>query len=73
LSRGHRRFVRLYRRHCRRAGKAGNTYKWTRIYFPIPARFLDAVKEFLDKDLKVDVKVENGMLIIRAKPSYSTL
>jgi hypothetical protein len=60
--------VRLYHRQCRKKGKGGNVYKWSRVYFPIPARFREVVAKFLDKDLEVDMKVEDGdVLVIKAK------
>jgi hypothetical protein len=63
-----RKVVRLYHRHCQKKGKGGNVYKWSRVYFPIPARFREVVAKFLDKDLTVDIKVENGnTLVIKAR------
>ena len=60
--------VRLYHRRCQKKGKGGNVYKWSRVYFPIPARFMKTVSEFLGKDLTVDIKIEDGnVLVIKAK------
>jgi hypothetical protein len=62
--------VRLYHRRCQKKGKGGKIYKWSRIYFPISTRFVKIVSEFLNKDLTVDMKVENGnTLVIKAKAS----
>jgi len=45
-------------------------YKWSRVYFPISARFTKIVSKLFDKDLTVDIKVENGnTLVIKAKAS----
>jgi hypothetical protein len=63
-----RKVVRLYHRHCQKKGKGGNVYKWSRVYFPIPAKFMKIVSEFLGKDLTVDIKIEDGnVLVIKAK------
>jgi hypothetical protein len=63
-----RKVVRLYHRRCQKKGKGGNVYKWSRVYFPIPARFKEVVAKFLDKDLEVDMEVEDGdVLVIKAK------
>lgn len=60
--------VRLYHRRCHKKAKGGNIYTWSRVYFPIPARFIKTVSEFLDKDLTVDIKIENGnVLVMKAK------
>jgi hypothetical protein len=60
--------VRLYHRRCHKKAKGGNIYKWSRVYFPIPAKFMKIVSGFLDKDLTVDIKVEDGnVLVIKAK------
>lgn len=61
--------IRIYRRRCQQNKIPGKLYTWTRLYFPIPARFKEVVAKFLDKDLEVDMKVEDGdVLVIRAKP-----
>jgi hypothetical protein len=61
--------VRIYRRRCQQKKNRGKLYTWTRLYFPIPARFKEVVAKFLDRDLEVDMKVEDGdVLVIRAKP-----
>jgi hypothetical protein len=61
--------IRIYRRLCQQKKNRGKLYTWTRLYFPIPARFREVVAKFLDRDLEVDVKVEDGdVLVIRAKP-----
>jgi hypothetical protein len=63
------RSVRIYQRLCQQKKNKGKLYTWTRLYFPIPARFKEVVAEFLDRDLEVDMKVEDGdVLVIRAKP-----
>jgi len=63
-----RKVVRLYHRRCQKKGKGGNVYKWSRVYFPIPAKFKEVVAKFLDKDLEVDMKVEDDdVLVIKAK------
>jgi hypothetical protein len=63
-----RKIVRLYHRQCQKKAKGGNVYKWSRVYFPIPARFVKIVSEFLGKDLTVDIKIEDSnVLVIKAK------
>lgn len=63
-----REVVRLYHRRCQKKGKGGNVYKWSRVYFPIPVRFMKTISEFLDKDLTVDIKTEDSnVLVIKAK------
>jgi hypothetical protein len=63
-----RKVVRLYHRRCQKKGKGGNVYKWSRVYFPIPAKFMKTVSEFLGKDLTVDIKIEDSnVLVIKAK------
>jgi len=60
--------VRIYRRLCQQKKNRGKLYTWTRLYFPIPARFKEVVAKFLDRDLEVDVKVEDGdVLVIKAR------
>jgi hypothetical protein len=60
--------VRIYRRRCQQKKNRGKLYTWIRLYFPIPARFRNIVDNFLEKDLIVDIKVENDdTLVIRAR------
>ena len=62
------RSIRIYRRVCQQKKSPAKVYTWTRLYFPIPARFREIVAKFLDKDLEVDMKVEDGdVLVIKAK------
>jgi hypothetical protein len=62
------RSVRIYHRRCQQKKIPGKLYTWTRLYFPIPARFRNIVDNFLEKDLIVDIKVENDdTLVIRAR------
>jgi hypothetical protein len=51
-------------RYC--GGK--RVYKRDRIELTIPAKFRDIIKPFLNKDLKVEAKVEGSRLFIDAEP-----
>jgi len=60
------RYHRIYRRSCRRRGKAGQMHEWIRLYMPIPARFHDVVDPFLLRDLEIHIKSEGSSLVISA-------
>jgi len=60
------RYYRIYRRSCRRKGKAGRMHKWIRLCMPIPARFHDVVESFLFRDLAIHIKPEGNLLVISA-------
>jgi hypothetical protein len=60
--------IRIYCRLCQQKKIPGKLYTWTRLYFPIPARFKEVVAKFLDRDLEVDMKVGDGdVLVIKAR------
>ncbi|NIO36423.1 hypothetical protein GTO27_01825 [Candidatus Bathyarchaeota archaeon] len=49
--------VKIYRRCCKHRYREGKgVYTYYRWYLPIPAKYKDAVKPFLDKDLEVEIK-----------------
>ena len=62
--------VKIYRRYCTHRYREGKgVYKYYRWYMPIPAKFKDTVKPFLNKELEVEVKAVAGkqLLIIMAQ------
>jgi hypothetical protein len=47
-------------------------YRREQLELTIPAKFKDLVETFLNKDLKIDAKVEGNRMIIEAKPIENT-
>ena len=43
-------------------------YRREQLELTIPAKFKDLVETFLNKDLKIDARVESNSMIIEAKP-----
>jgi len=44
------------------------TYVHERIFIPIPAKYKELVKPFLDRELDVSVEAEKDGLIVRVRP-----
>ncbi len=45
-----------------------NVYVYERFYIPVPKRFHERIKPFLDKRVRIEVKLENGALDIICRP-----
>jgi hypothetical protein len=48
--------------------KAKRTYEYGRMSLDIPKKFHEALKPFLEKDLKIEVKLENDVAVISLAP-----
>jgi len=57
--------TRISKRHYLRAKR---TYEYGRMSLDIPKKFHDVLKPFLEKQLKIDVKLENDVAIISLSP-----
>jgi hypothetical protein len=65
--------VRIKRKIRKRRYLSGKrVYKTEQIELTIPTKFRNIVEPFLDKDLKVEARVEGNQLIIDAKPAENT-
>jgi len=60
--------MRLVRKVSRKQYFGKATYVHERIFIPIPAKYRDLVKPFLDRELDVSVEAEKGDLIVRVRP-----
>jgi len=49
--------------------KGKHTYEHKRIYLPIPSRFHDLIKPFLEQRLKIEVTSQNDGLVITLNPA----
>jgi hypothetical protein len=64
--------VRIKRRLQKTSYLSGKRiYRRERIELTIPARFKDIIEPFLNKDLRVEARVEGSRLLIDAKPVES--
>jgi len=62
--------VRLYRRLGKKRYLKGKyVYEHERIYVPIPSRFHDTIKPFLNQPLKIQITNKNNGLIINLHPA----
>jgi len=57
--------TRVSKRHYLRAKR---TYEYERLSLDIPRKFHDALKPFLEKELNIDVKLENDVAVISLSP-----
>jgi len=57
--------TRVSKRHYLRAKR---TYEYGRISLDIPKKFHEALKPFLEKELNIDVKLENDTVVISLSP-----
>ena len=48
--------------------RAKRTYEYGRMSLDIPKKFHDALKPFLEKELNIDVKLENDVAVISLSP-----
>lgn len=57
--------ARVSKRHYLRAKR---TYEYGRMPLDIPKKFHEALKPFLEKELNIDVKLENDVVVISLSP-----
>ena len=60
--------TRVSRRHYLRAKR---TYEYGRMSLDIPRKFHEVLRPFLEKELNVDVKLENDVAVISLSPVKS--
>ena len=69
---GREQFVRIRRRVKRQRISRGKVYKRHQLELTIPSRFKHTVEPFMNKDLKVETKIEGDSLIIELKTAENT-
>jgi len=57
-----------YRVSKKRYLNSKRTYEYGRMSLDIPKKFHEALKPFLEKDLKIEVKLENDVAVISLSP-----
>jgi len=65
--------VRIRRRVKRQHISRGKVYKHHLLELTIPSRFKHTVEPFMNKDLKVETKIEGDSLIIELKTAEDTV
>lgn len=61
--------ARLQKRLARkRYLKSKRVYEYERISLPIPKKFHEAIKPFLEKEVNIDVKLEDDVVVISLSP-----
>jgi len=74
MNQGGEHFVRIQRVLKRDRNFDGKVvYKNNQLELTIPARFKHTVEPFLDKDLKVETKIEGDSIVIELKPAENTM
>ncbi|MBS7618807.1 hypothetical protein KEJ25_09480 [Candidatus Bathyarchaeota archaeon] len=60
--------MRLVKKVSRKKYFSKSVYEYERIYLPIPAKYTELFKSLLGRDLEVEVKPENGGVVVRVRP-----
>jgi hypothetical protein len=53
--------------------RAKRTYEYGRMSLDIPKKFHEVLKPFLEKELKIDVKLEDDVVVISLSPEKTCL